>query len=301
MPTETHRSDPAGKLIVGLMKCIGVLPLPLAGILGRLIGHLAWFFASTPKYVTLRNIELCFPHLNAKEQQLLAKSSLIETLQTALEIAVIWSNPGKKTARYISHIENEALIKDAQKSGKGVVLIAPHFGNWELTNFYIAKHYPFLVMYKPADQPALNQFIYQSRSASTEMVPANKKGVITLFRALKNGKVTGVLPDQEPTTKTGVWAPFFGVPALTPKLVSKLVNDTNSIALGFGCQRNPDGKSYHLFFIPVEPELYNNDVSISATALNRCVEAIINRDPKQYQWEYKRFKRRPDKEPSLYK
>ena len=291
--------------MVSLMKGIGMLPLPVASRLGKYLGALAWLFHSTAKRVTIRNIELCFPDLSPTEQQAMAKQSLIETVQTALELAVIWSNPGDKTAAYITHIENEALIQSAQKAGKGVVLIAPHFGNWELTNYYMATHYPFLVMYKPALSEPLNQFILASRSSCTEMVPANKKGVITLYRALKKGKVTGVLPDQEPTLQTGIWAPFFGVPALTPKLVSKLVGNTSegephAVALGFGCQRNPDGKGYHMFFLPVEDDLYHPDPLRSAAALNHCVEAIIQRDPIQYQWEYKRFKRRPERQPSLY-
>ena len=133
------------------------------------------------------------------------------------------------------------------------------------------------------------------------MVAADRRGVLALYKALPQGKATGVLPDQEPEIKTGVWVPFFGVTALTPKLVSKLSNDTDSVAIGFGCQRNPDGKTFHVFYEPVDAAFYTSDIETSAAAMNRCVENIILRDPKQYQWEYKRFKRRPNKQPSLYK
>jgi KDO2-lipid IV(A) lauroyltransferase len=239
--------------------------------------------------------------LNEHEIKVLALDSILETTQTAFELAVDWTQPADQLLKLITHTENEALLEDALKKKKGIVFIAPHFGNWELANFYMADKCDLLVMYKPAESAALDQLIYQARERTTNMVAADKRGVLALYKGLAAGKVTGVLPDQEPTVKSGVWAPFFGVTALTPRLVAKLVNDTGAIAIGYGCQRNPDGKTFHVFYEPVEAEFYTDNTEASAAAMNRCVERIIMRDPKQYQWEYKRFKRRPAGEANLYK
>ncbi len=297
---DSQPRDLTGSIFVFALRTLGRLPMPLLGLLGRLLGRLVWLLAPTPRKVTLKNLEMCFPEMSPQDRVTLGRESINETCQTALEVVGVWCRPPEQILSLVTHAENEELLDEAVAQGKGVVFIAPHYGNWEVANYYMAHKCDLMVIYKPAESPALEHLIYQARKRCTEMVPANKRGVLALYKALPKGKATGVLPDQEPTVKSGVWVPFFGVSALTPKLVSKLVNDTGSVAIGFGCQRNPDGKTFHAFYEPVEADFYSDDIETSAAAMNRCVERIIMRDPKQYQWEYKRFKRRPGNEPRPY-
>ncbi len=301
MSNKFKQLDLPGKLGVAALKLLGRLPLPVASKLGRAAAQLVWLFAKSPRQVTLRNLELCFPDQPEEERLKLARESLIETTVTAFEMAPAWVQPPEKALSYITHAENEELFKDAMKQNRGIVFIAPHFGNWELANYYMASKSPLMVIYKPSDSEALNKLILKSRTQIGEMVPADKRGVLALFSAIKKGKTTGILPDQEPSLSSGVWVPFFGIPALTPMLVSKLVQKTDAIALGFGCQRNPDGKTFHVFYEPVDEEIYSNDMETSAAAMNRCIERIVLREPSQFQWEYKRFKRRPDRSPNPYR
>lgn len=298
---QVEDQDIKGSVLVFFVKLIGWLPLPVAGSLGHILGHLVWMFAATPKKVTLKNLELCYPDLSEHERRKLGKASMLETIRTAFEVATAWNQPPEKLLKLITHSCGEELLNEALEQKKGIVFIVPHFGNWELANYYMASKCRLLAMYKPAESAALDKMIYRARSQNTQMVAADRRGVVALYRALPSGMATGVLPDQEPTVKSGVWVRFFGVTALTPRLVSKITNDTNSIAIGFGCQRNPDSKSFHVFYEPVDADFYSDDIMVSAAAMNRCVERIINRDPKQYQWEYKRFKRRPNREPGFYK
>ena len=39
-----------------------------------------------------------------------------------------------------------------------------------------------------------------------------------------------------------------------------------------------------------DPQLYDRDIEIATTALNKAVENMINRFPTEYMWGYKRFK-----------
>ncbi len=303
MSTKKKLSDKdiPGRLAAGGLKVLGQLPIGTSGALGRQTGRIAWHLAKGSTNVTKRNLELCFPDKSAEDIEKLAKESIIETMMTAFEMASAWVQPVDELLKKISHVDNEHIYLDALKTGRGIVLLVPHFGNWELCNYFMAKqNSSLLAMYKAGKSPALNRLILHSRQQITEMVPADKKGVLAMFNAVKQGRVTGLLPDQEPSIKSGVWAPFFGIPALTPTLVSKVLQKTNAIAMGYGCQRNPDGKSYHIFYEKVDDAIYSDDIETSATAMNHCIERIILRDPAQYQWEYKRFKRRPDGGPNPY-
>lgn len=124
--------------------------------------------------------------------------------------------------------------------------------------------------------------------------------MITLFSILKNQGVVGILPDQEPDLSGGLFAPFFGVEANTMKLVSKMVQKTSPKVVLCAALRLPSGRGFKVVFLPVDAELNSEDLTVSVTALNRSVETLVRMAPEQYQWEYKRFKRRPGGRPNFY-
>lgn len=293
--------DIKGTLIVGILKILGLLPLPVVGKLGRLLGHCAWWFAKSARRVTLINLEICFPNMPETERLKLARESLIETFQTVLEAGAAWTKPAKEVTRYITSVEGEHLIRDALAQKRGVVLIVPHLGNWEIANYYISSAYPFMAMYAPVASPKLDALIFKARThMDGEFVPADKSGVVRLHTFLTNGGLTGILPDQQPSLKSGAFVPFFGKTALTPLLVSRLIHKTGSVAVGYACLRNPDGKTFRIVCTESDPGIYDEDMEKSAAAMNRTIEKLILMAPEQYQWEYKRFNKRPNGEPRPY-
>lgn len=293
--------DIKGTAIVAFLKTLGRLPLPLAGALGRAAGQVAWLFAKGPRRVTLINLEICFPHLSEMERMALARTSLIETFQTIFESGAAWTKPASEVLRQITSVEGEHLIRSTLEAGRGVVLIVPHLGNWEIANYYISSNYPFMAMYAPVPIPKLDALIFKARTQMDgEFVPADKSGVIRLNSFLSNGGLTGILPDQQPSLKSGAFVPFFGKTALTPLLVSRLIQKTGAAAFGYACLRNPDGKTFRIVCIESDPAIYDPDPTISAAAMNRTIEALIHLAPEQYQWEYKRFNKRPDGEARPY-
>src|SRR5690606_33318011 len=110
------------------------------------------------------------------------------------------------------------------------------------------------------------------------------------------GGVVGILPDQQPKAGEGVFAPFFGVQALTMSLLPRLAARTGATVLFAYCERIPAPGSTPAFALRIEaaPEgIDDADTAAGAQALNAGVERIARRDPAQYQWTYKRYKLRP--------
>ena len=293
--------DIKGTLIVGALKALGTLPLPVVGKIGRGLGHVAWRFAKSARRVTLINLEICFPDMPEAERQRMAHESLLETFQTVCEAGAAWTKPAKEVTRHITSVEGEHLIREALAKKRGVVLIVPHLGNWEIANYYVSSTFPFMAMYAPVASPKLDALIFKARThMDGEFVPADKGGVVRLHTFLSSGGLTGILPDQQPSLESGAFVPFFGKTALTPLLVSRLIQKTSSVALGYACLRNPDGKTFRMVCIESDPEIYDTDMEKSAAAMNRTIEKLILMAPEQYQWEYKRFNRRPEGEPRPY-
>ena len=293
--------DLKGFLIVGAFKALGTLPLPAVTRVGRVLGTATWHLARDMRRVTLINLGICFPEMTLQERKRLAKASIVETVMTVCESGAVWTKPTSKVTPYITSTQGEELIQQALDQKKGVILVVPHLGNWEVANYHISSKYPFMAMYQPVPIPALDRLIFRARSQmDAEFVPADRSGVMALIGFLSKGGLTGVLPDQQPSSKSGVFVPFFSKEALTPVLIAKLLQRTGSVAFGYTCLRNEDGRSFRTVCIPADPEIYDQDDTVSATAMNRTIEQLIRMAPEQYQWEYKRFNKRPKGEPRPY-
>ncbi len=156
-------------------------------------------------------------------------------------------------------------------------------------------------LYQPPRRYDLDNLLQAVRTTTgATLVPTSGRGVSHLIKALKRGEITGVLPDMEPAERSsGVFAPFFGVPALTMTLVHSLTRRTGA-AVVVGFARRVRG-GFVLEFTRPDTDLVSPEEVTAVTALNRAVETLVNLAPEQYQWEYKRFKRRPEGCEPLYK
>jgi KDO2-lipid IV(A) lauroyltransferase len=178
-----------------------------------------------------------------------------------------------------------------QQQGDGVVIIAPHLGNWEYLGLFLGAHYDCVSLYKPGKYAVVNAVVRRGRSRSgANLMPTDKKGVMAVLKKLKAGSVSGILPDQVPEeANSRVMADFMGHPAPTMTLVSSLVKKPNIKAVAAFAKRLPSGK-FELIFQAVDDAIYSADTEVSAAALNKAVENLLAEAPMQYQWEYKRFK-----------
>lgn len=77
-------------------------------------------------------------------------------------------------------------------------------------------------------------------------------------------------------------------------LLPKLAARTNARVLFAYAQRLERGQGFKVVFFPADSDINHHDAVVAATALNRSVEQCVLAAPTQYQWEYKRFRKRPD-------
>lgn len=271
------------------------LPLSLLHGIANLAGRLFMLIPNRAKSTTEKNLATCFPELSAAQLQELTLHSLQNTACTALEMGKAWMLPVEKTVALVVETEGVEEYRAALKSGKGVILMAPHLSNWEVLGFFACHETPSTFMYQPPRQAAVDRLLREVRSRSgVKMAPTNRKGVAQVLAALQAGEMVGILPDQVPADESGVFAPFFGEPAFTMTLISKLASRTGATVFCGFAQRLPGGKGFRAVFQKADDEIGSSDLETSVTSLNRSVEKVVTMAPSQYQWEYKRFRRRPD-------
>lgn len=288
---DTLKRRLLGHLAVALMQLVARIPRPVSLWLGRLLGSLLWYLPTRSKRITLTNVSLCFPDLPPQAQRQLAHSSLQEMAINAFNSIRLWIKP-KETLKLISRVSGSHLITDSLTRGQPVMVLAPHLGCWELLNYWLSSNYQLHALFKPSHLKPVNDLVQQQREYfDSTMYPATAKGVVSLVRTMRHqAVVTGVLPDQVPAPKAGIFSPFFGVPAYTATLAAKLASQTGSVAVLGYAERLPDN-SYHIRISPVPDAFYNEDLQTSVDTLNHVVAQGVRQAPEQYLWNYKRFRR----------
>lgn len=283
-----------------LFKLLALLPLGALRVLGSFMGWCMWVFKSRAALITLENLAICFPELTSTERNRLAKRSLQETAKTAMEAGAIWRNSWPWLQDKIVAMEGDEILRAKVVAGKGVLVLAPHHGNWEVVAPYLASVAHLTAMYQPLKTKAMDDLVLSGRSKlNISMAPTNRKGVMMLFKALQGGTIVGILPDQVPDKESGrEIAPFFGQPAWTMTLVQGLIQRTGCAVCSCYAERVAGG--FKMVVIEADAAIYSEDTHTSVTGLNASVEACVRRAPAQYQWEYKRFRHLPAEYPPLY-
>jgi len=147
-------------------------------------------------------------------------------------------------------------------------------------------------LYRPPKLKAIDNFIRDGReSTGATLVPTNTKGVIALTRALLSGTAAGILADQEATPDNGLFTPYFDTQAYTMPLLPKLAQRRRSpVFLIYLASPNSANKRKYRFHVKkIEDAIYDPDLTIACTAMNKAIEQMIRINPGQYNWAYKRF------------
>lgn len=269
------------------------MPLSIARAIGRGIAHLLSLSNNKIYRLTRINIALTQPHLSDKELDRISTDSVASTVINTLEMPIIWQRENNWVNKKTQSIEGESHFTSAIAEQKGVIIIAPHVGNWEVLGRHLPSYAATTSLYQPPKITALENIVRNGRERSgAELVPTNQRGVAALLKALRRGEVTGILPDQVPQKNSGIFAPFYGISAYTMTLVYSLIQKTGCRAVLGYALRVPGG--FKIVYCEAPAAIYSADQDVSIAALNTMVETAINDDMAQYQWAYKRFKVQPE-------
>lgn len=284
-----------------LLRLFAALPLPVAHGLGGALGRMLVHVPNKLRRYTRINLDLCLPELEAAERERLTRISLVETGRTAAETGPLWFWDKERVLGLVKSVSGEHLVTEALQQGRGAILASPHLGAWELVGLYLSTRYPITSLYRPLRIRELDGMVRTARGRfGARLVPADAGGVRALYQALARGEMIGILPDQEPGRGNGVFAPFFGVPANTMSLLSRLALKAKAPVILVYAERLPRGAGYHLHFRPVPDGMLEGGMEESVRLLNAGVENCVRELPEQYQWSYKRFRSRPEGAAKIY-
>src|SRR5690606_33517111 len=283
----------AARLLYVLAWLLGRLPLRAARAANMALARFAYWKNTREAKVTRQNLSLVPDAAAGLAPEQAVRAILAQTGRNALETLRIWTRPRRDNLALVEAVHGEAHLQAALAAGRGVIIAAPHYGNWELLIEFMAARGPFSLVYRVPESRTGDAFLRLARGGeNVRLVPAEANAMRPLFRALQAGEAVGITPDQQPKLGNGEFAPFFGLPALTLSLIPKLAARSGAAVLLAFAERGAHGR-FQVHFQPADPAVAEPDLARATAAMNAGIEAIARRDPSQYQWTYKRYTLRP--------
>ncbi|MDI3262561.1 MAG: lipid A biosynthesis acyltransferase [Fulvimonas sp.] len=277
-------------LVYLLLRLFGLLPLRALHALGAGLGRFLLLLRGRSARIVSINLRIARPGLDEAAHRALLREAMAESGKMLVETVKIWGGGAQRALALVREVRGGELFEAALAAGKGVIIAAPHLGCWELLNYWLCSRTPMAILYRPPRLAATEQLLRKVRGAlAPEQVRAEGAGVRTLYKRLAAGGTVGILPDQKPRAGEGQIAPFFGRPALTMVLLPRLAARTGATVLYAFAERLPRGAGFRIHILPAQEGLADADLSRACTALNRGVEACVERAFPQYQWRYRRW------------
>ena len=274
-----------------IFKIIALLPLWLLQFLALSIGFVLFHFNSSIKRITTINIQLAYPKMSTTAQTELIRKSIQSQCLTYIEFIKCWGMPPSYSLALLKNINGAHVLTEALANKKGVIVVVPHFGCWELLNAWLNLYTEPMIMYKPNKNKGINRYLLEAREKfNATLVPTDETGIRAIFKHLKQGGLTVILPDHLPKPSGGIYSNFFGQNTLSMTLVSKLAAKTQCNVIGLSCIRQPNLRYFDVHCQTLADEILSKDLQCSVDTLNIAMQDIIDQVPEQYIWSYKRFR-----------
>jgi KDO2-lipid IV(A) lauroyltransferase len=286
--------------VLALMVLLAWTPRRVLWLLGNGLGTvISWIPSSNRRYAE-RNLELCFPEKSPAERWRLMKQHFRLSGFATLSLGVAWFAPPWRIERFIA-LRDHHYIEEAVGSGKTVIMLAPHFIGLDMGGARLASDSTrkYLSMYRKARDPLL-EYLFQRRARFGSVIIERSAGLKPIIRYLREGRPFYYLPDQDMGERASVFVPFFGIPAATVTALSRIAMATNAVVVPCITRILPGGRGYEVRLYPSLENFPTDDPVADATRMNRDIEQWVREMPEQYMWSYRRFKTRPNNEPSLY-
>lgn len=286
---------------LGLLWLLVQLPYAWLLQLGRWLGVLMFRLAGSRRKIARRNLELCFPELSEAQREHLLKENFASTGIAFFEMAMSWWWPRQRLAR-LAHIEGLEHLQEAQAQGRGVILMAFHFTTLEIGAALLGQRQTIDGMYREHDNPVFDYVQRRGRERhNADATAIEREDIRAMLKVLRAGRAIWYAPDQDYGRKQSIFVPLFGIPAATVTATTKFARLGKALVVPFTQTRLADGSGYRLVIHPPLEDFPGESEEADCLRINRLVEQAIRQQPEQYLWAHRRFKTRPEGEPSLYR
>ncbi len=265
----------------------------------RVLAWVLWHAIPKRRHVTLTNLRVCFPDWCDERRLTVAKSTYFRIARAALDHGVLWAGSGEEVDALVRFEGLETITNDENRP---LVVIAPHFVGLDAAGIGLNRHVRGVSLYQKQSNAAWDRAAFEGRKRFSDPVLIAKSGhnedLKQVIRAMRDGMPFYYLPDMDHGIKNSIFVPFFGVPAATLTMASRLARLTRAKVCMCIAEMTDDGYVVHLS--ELWEEFPTSNAEADTIRVTQELERWIEKLPDQYLWTHRRFKTRPEGEPGLY-
>lgn len=277
-----------------LFRFLAHFPLGWLHVLGTMLGRIMFATSKTYAARTQENLAQSGLAKNEHYYAALLKQSIAEAGKSIMELPWVWGRPLEQVCAKVQSCQGWKYMEAGIARGKGIILLTPHWGCFEVVGLYVGQKLPMTNLYRQPKQAWLENIMCDGRRrGQVRLAKADVSGVRLLYKTLKRGETIGLLPDQVPGNGEGEWVDFFARPAYTMTLVGRLAQSSDATLVIAYAGRLPDGGGYAMRIEPLELD-FTQSVPLQ---INAALERVIATAPAQYLWSYNRYKVPPGVQP----
>jgi KDO2-lipid IV(A) lauroyltransferase len=285
------------RILIAFLWLLHWLPLPVLGRIGNAVGWLMFYAIPKRRKIALINLRLAMPELSEPERVAIAKRHFMSYSRSILERSLLWWAPIPRLRRLI-HIEPS--VPQAEMESGPTILLCPHFVCLDVAGV-AARVIPVSSIYSPQKNKAFDRLLRYGRERFGPVrLFTREEGIKPILRALRDGLPYFMLPDMDFGEKDATFVPFFGIPAATLTAMPRLAAATKAKVIPVIATFLPDYRGYRVVFYPAWEDYPGEDMVAATRRMNEFIEERVRENPAEYFWTHKRFKTRPDGEPSFY-
>ncbi len=273
---------------------IYLLPVKIALLIGEWLGEMMYRLMNHRRAIGQKNLTIAFGHdISDLEKERILRSTFRNFGKLFVEVLHFPRMGNNYICKKVSILGKDNYI-EAQNSGKGVLVLAAHFGNWEMASYAQSMvDAPINIVARPLDNPFLNGVVTKLRTMHGNKLLSTKDGLKQIIKALKNRETVAILMDQNTVRDQGIFVNFFGEPACTIPVIAVLALRYDvPVIPAFLVRTGYDTHTMH-----IEPEISIlrtrealKDIRLNTANFNKIIEKFIRKYPEQWFWIHNRWK-----------
>ncbi|MBT8338633.1 MAG: lysophospholipid acyltransferase family protein [Desulfatitalea sp.] len=277
-----------------MFQLMSLIPRPMMARLAAIIGKVWYALDRYHRDIAMSNVAIAFGReMTHRQRRQVVQRNFNQLARVALELPGLMRVTPSNIDSF-AEISGEDNVRNTLAMGRGLVFLSAHFGNWELMNIATAVRFgPVHILARPLDYHPMDRVLGEIR-ANTGSVVIDKDGSAEIMRRLlREGRMLGILLDQNSSWYEGVFVNFFGRPACTNKGLAMFALRYDTPIVPAYNLRMPDGR-YRVVFDPPLNLIRTGDVRkdiLKNTALfNQTIEGFIRKAPDHWFWVHRRWR-----------
>ena len=284
--------------VKAVAKLLAIVPLSVALGFGRFLGFLYGNVLRYHRKDAFDALEQVFPEKSKCEHRRTVRE-MYDNLGVGAAESLRLAGGNISQLEDLVDVKNAEIVKKALSRNKGALILAAHFGNWDLLCFATPlQGFPLTIIAKDLRSDALNDFWMALRArCGLKVVPVNNSYRICL-KTLKKNEVIGFMLDQNMIDTEGVFVEFFGRPVCTTPGLAYMAAQTGAPIIPAFIHRLEGGR-HEIELLPViepPPDRKPETIQAATQAYTRVIEEEILKRPEQWIWIHRRWRTQPTAE-----